>query len=1037
MAQRNHFLDDDLSDRTSLIHLLDNNDSEKNSEAHVIKHSPYFGEADFSKLLIRKSGLCILSVNIQCINTKFDEFQSFINRMNLTNPISVICLQECWLRDVDNVTMFNLDDYELFSQPNQCCAHGGLIIYVHKQFSCNVLTNVKTNSSGWEYMCVQLSHNKPRSKKYILCNIYRRPNEIVEDINTFAMELSSFLVKVKNLNRPVYVCGDYNIDLLKVKINKHYCRYFDEIISNGFFPKITLPTRIADHSSTLIDNIFTNNIDETGKSGILLNNISDHQIIFTYIENMSYIMEVPKYIEIERNDPRSMQNFVRELEELNIYDQLETPLNTNPQENYATFLNMVNIAKNKHLPKKVVRFNKKKHKKTKWLTNAILKSINTKDTMYKTLIKTNIEDEVNYVNLKTEFNNYKKILRRSINEAKRLYYSRTFELYKNNIKQTWSVIKNTLQKNVRCPDSTKFVLNNHIITNLDEIANEFNKYFVNIGKSLSDQIQSVTTSEDYLLEHNKPDTTFNFVSVNEVYIDNVINKLKNTSSYGYDNISNKHIKYARNILTKPLTLLINQCLHTGIYPSQLKLSRVKPLHKAGDKTQFGNYRPISLLPSLSKIFERVIFDQLLAYFTNNSLLCVNQFGFRPEHSTELAALKLVNSLIAQMDSNNVPVNIYIDLSKAFDTLNHSILLSKLEYYGITGRSYDLLKNYLSNRSQYVEFNGHISNTLPISTGVPQGSVLGPSLFLIYINDLPLVSHIFDMLMYADDTTLYCNINQTITAETINRELIKISQWLEANKLSLNVAKTKFMVFHASKKSVIYPELQINGNNIERVTQFNFLGLILESNLSWNKHINHISLKVSKAIGILYRLKSVYPLSVLLTLYNSLVLPYFNYGILTWGSIIKEDHHLHKLQKKAVRIITQSDYIAHTEPLCKQNRLIKLPNMFSLAVWKFYYKLMNNQLPIYFSVMKPVLPQICSRYEVRNPVFHLPDIRHSFAEQSIRYCLIKQLNAENGSTITTGMVHTSSFPSYKYHIKNEVINNYSVFCNIDKCHVCRK
>ena len=140
-------------------------------------------------------------------------------------------------------------------------------------------------------------------------------------------------------------------------------------------------------------------------------------------------------------------------------------------------------------------------------------------------------------------------------------------------------------------------------------------------------------------------------------------------------------------------------------------------------------------------------------------------------------------------------------------------------------------------------------------------------------------------VYADDTILYCNINQTITAETINRELIKFSQWLGVNKLSLNVAKTKFMVFHASKKSVIYPELQINSNNIERVTQFNFLGLILESNLSWNKHISHISLKVSKAIGILYRLKSVYPLSVLLTLYNTLVLPYFNYGILTWGSII--------------------------------------------------------------------------------------------------------------------------------------------------------
>ena len=179
MAQRNQFLDNNLSD---------NNDSEENSEAHVIKHSPYFGEADFSKLLIRNSGLWSPSVNIQCINTKFDEFQCFVNRINLTNPIRAICLQECWLRDVDNETMFNLYDYELFSQPNQCCPHGGLIIHVHKQFSCNV----KTNSSGWEYMCVQLSHNKPRSKEYILCNIYRRHNEIVEDINTFAMELSSF-----------------------------------------------------------------------------------------------------------------------------------------------------------------------------------------------------------------------------------------------------------------------------------------------------------------------------------------------------------------------------------------------------------------------------------------------------------------------------------------------------------------------------------------------------------------------------------------------------------------------------------------------------------------------------------------------------------------------------------------------------------------------------------------------------------------------------------------------------------------------------
>ena len=152
---------------------------------------------------------------------------------------------------------------------------------------------------------------------------------------------------------------------------------------------------------------------------------------------------------------------------------------------------------------------------------------------------------------------------------------------------------------------------------------------------------------------------FNFIPVNETYIDNIINKLNNKSSCGYDNFSNKHIKYARNVLTKPLTLLINQCLQTGIYPSQLKMSRIKPLFKSGDKSLFSNYRPISLLPSLSKIFERVIFDQLLGYFTNNNLLCLDQFGFRPGHSTELAALRLVDHLITQMDRCKIPTNIYI------------------------------------------------------------------------------------------------------------------------------------------------------------------------------------------------------------------------------------------------------------------------------------------------------------------------------------------------------------------------------------------
>ena len=175
----------------------------------------------------------------------------------------------------------------------------------------------------------------------------------MNDLNTFTNELSSLLVKVKNLKHSAYLCGDYNIDLLKVKTNRHYCSYFDDVVSNGFFPQITLPTRLSDHSSTLIDNIFTNNIDEAGTSVILLNSIYDHQMIFTYVENVSYITEVPKFIKVERSDERSMHNFVKELEEMCIYEQLQPALDVNPQENYVIFIKLVSSAKNKHLPKKM------------------------------------------------------------------------------------------------------------------------------------------------------------------------------------------------------------------------------------------------------------------------------------------------------------------------------------------------------------------------------------------------------------------------------------------------------------------------------------------------------------------------------------------------------------------------------------------------------------------------------------------------------------------------------------------------------------
>ena len=337
-------------------------------------------------------------------------------------------------------------------QTKQCCGHGGLMIYIHNQFKHKLVDTIRQEATGWEYLCIELSHHAPHSQKYLLCNVYRKPGQLLDDFTLFLEEFALFVRMVKQLNRSSYICGDYNIDLLKIKTNKHFNDFFDNLISFGFFPKITLPTRFTEQSSTLIDNVFSNNIEEREISGILLNHISDHQFLFTYIEKLSYIEKVPKFVDIEKTDANSLENFIQELNDMNIYDQLLKPIDSCPHENYEIFMKLIQNAKNLHFPKKTVKFNKKKHKKSKWMTYGILNSINKKDRLYKLLLKTDVNSE-KYAALKATFKQYRETLRSSIKEAKRLYYHRTFLLYQNNVRKTWSVIKETLQrkKNMRYP----------------------------------------------------------------------------------------------------------------------------------------------------------------------------------------------------------------------------------------------------------------------------------------------------------------------------------------------------------------------------------------------------------------------------------------------------------------------------------------------------------------------------------------------------------------------------------------------------------
>ena len=1026
---------------TSLTKLLNKYENTSDEPTLFLK-SQYYTGSNFIRFLKNKSKfLKVLSLNCQSLNAKFDLINIFINQSNSQHSqIDIICLQETWLAADCDISLYKIDGYNLISSGKICSEHGGVAMYIREDIEYKVIEScIESKLFDGQIIEISLIDKSRHYRKFTICNIYRPPQNNKESINSFMKELNVIFHKLGR-DRNIILSGDFNIDLLKFNENAITNDFLDFIVGNNYIPRITLPTRIGQTSRTLIDNFFVNishkYCDTT--AGIIWSHISDHLpyfITLDYFEITHPKTNPEKMIEVSPQNLKSMREFQHGLQ--NKKDELDNILCDNPDCSYEKFNKIIQELADKHFPTKYEKFNKYKHKINKWVTVGILKSIKQKDKLYVTF-KSTPPNHNNYEAIKRKFKIYNRILKWCIRSAKRNYYHNKLELEKNDIRKTWKTINEIMNRNKHkqnLPD--EFAIDDKLISDRTEISNRFNEFFSGIGMNLCKNIDMPTdiSYKDFLTNPSK--NCFAFQNIENKTIITVIDSLKPKNSIGHDKISCKLLKFVKHELANPLKLIINQSFQMSIFPSHLKIARIIPVHKKGDIKSFDNYRPISILPAVSKVFERIMHNQMYSYFNENQLFYTSQYGFRHGHSTELACLELVQNIINNMDTNKLPINVYLDLSKAFDSLNHDILLYKLSYYGFRGKSLELMKNYLSCRKQYVEINNQKSKLLEINCGVPQGSIVGPLLFVIYVNDIMTVTKKFHPIVYADDTTLTTSINFSVddsdSEMQLNKELNKINDWLKINKLTLNINKTKCMIFHTHQKSTKYitkPKLSIDNVELEFVDEFNFLGILIDKHMTWKSHVTVIAKKLTKTIGIMSRLRNTLPYYSLKTIYNSLILPYLNNGLFIWGW---QSSKLFSLQKRAIRIIANLGYLSHTTLAFKKLNILKLPDLCSLHELKFCFKLKNNLLPCYFYSF-PILKEISHNYSTRqNKKYWTPAVNHEFAKNGILYKIPHLFNGLQKHI--SDKIETCSIVGFKTYIKKYFIDNYPTNCTIQNCFVC--
>uniref|UniRef100_A0A8C6M161 Reverse transcriptase domain-containing protein n=1 Tax=Nothobranchius furzeri TaxID=105023 RepID=A0A8C6M161_NOTFU len=896
-----------------------------NNEIHECN---YYNEEQFNIKMKSENSLTIAHFNSRSLYANFDAIKEYIAQFK--KPFTVIAISETWITHKKEGN-FELYGYDFIHQDRIRKKGGGVALYIDKNLNYKKVEMMTTTIEG-VMECVTVEISMKKKTNILVSCIYRTPGSKIETFKNKMEEMFTNLYQ-----KGVFICGDFNIDLLNPNKNKSTEEFIDIMYSLGLFPLITRPTRITLHCTTLIDNIFTNIMEEKVESGLLISDISDHLPVFaSYDCHYKNETEGTNYMYKRMKTEQRLNSLKNDLLEQDwniVYEKNEV------DQAYDTFLNIFKSQFDRNCPV-IKNIQRNKYKEKPWMTKGLQNACNKKNTLYREFIKNRTTEA------EQKYKRYKNKLINIVRSCKREYFIKKLEHNRNNIKGIWKVLNGVIRKetgNNNYPQH--FIERKNNITNMNEAVDEFNKYFVNIGSKLEEKIivDEIQTDATEYVERNKKSVFLRAVDEKEIY--EIVRNMKNKTSTDWNDIDMKTLKYVIEGIVKPLTHICNLSFQKGFFPNNMKVARVIPIYKTGDKHQFTNYRPVSILSQFSKILEKLFVKRFDNFVDQCELLTECQYGFRNNRSTVQALIDLNEEITECIDKKKHAIGLFLDLKKAFDTVNHDVLMRKMEKYGFRGIVLDWIKSYLSNRQQYVQINQHKSGLREIQCGVPQGSVLGPKLFIMYINDICRVSQVLKFVLFADDTNVFCSgVELQQVLDVVTQEINKLKKWFDVNKLSLNLEKTKFMLFGNESR---YNELDIVINNvkIERVYEIKFLGVVIDSRICWKPHIKYVRGKLARGIAILGKAKYIFNQKALYILYNTMLLPYLSYCVEVWGNTYKSNlQTITTMQKRAIRLITNAGYLDHTNELFIKTRTMKFQDLVKYKTAQIMYKVRNKLMP---------------------------------------------------------------------------------------------